>query len=305
METSEPKRSALAAKRHAQGLRRFFRLTKRVPVPAEPLDGVRPVERRTFGWYAAFVGIAVAASVVIFLLTGQDAIGATARFLWSGAVVAANAAIRVVGNLLGVIARGLGFRQLSRLAAVFAGVELGYAGSTVLGDAGVRRAHGLRDKLRAAAVRLRDGWRALPLAAKLFVVVVAIVSQVYLHSILIIFPVAFLVPVVRQVWVRSADFLLGGWYWRTFGRLHRRIATQIGRLPGLRGIVGAIRLMRLRYLCAWRRWRYDPQYQKENSKRRRLSLIAPVRLLWRGELDAYVGRPLLAGRPQTQTDKAA
>lgn len=278
------------------------------PLPradGKPGDDVRPVERRTFGWYAAFIFVAVAASVAVFLLTGQDAIGATARFLWSGAIVALNAALRVMGSLLGVIARGLGFRQLSRIAAIFAGVELGYAGSTVLGDAGVRRAHGLREKIRTGAVRLRDGWRALPLAVKLLIVVAAIASQVYLHSVLIIFPVAFLVPVVRQVWVRSADFFLGGWYWRTFGRMHRRIAARIRRLPVVRSVVGGMRVMRIRYLCAWRRWRYDPQYRKAHSKRRRLSLIEPARLLWRGELDTYIGRPLLSGSAKAQTDKAA
>jgi hypothetical protein len=306
METSEPKRSTLAANGRAHVLRRFLRRPKRIQqTSGEPADGVRPVERRTFGWYAAFIGIAVGASVVIFLLTGQDAIGATARFLWSGAIVALNATLRVVGSLLGVVARGLGFRQLSRIAAVVAGVELGYAGSTLLGDAGVRRAHSLRKKIRASAVRLRDGWRALPLALKLAIVIGAIASQVYLHSVLIIFPVAFLVPVVRQVWVRSADFFLGGWYWRTFGRMHRRIAARVSRLPLVRSVVGAMRLIRIRYLCAWRRWRYDPRYQKKNSRRRRVSLVEPVRLLWRGDLDTYVGRPLLSGRGDARTDKAA
>ncbi len=306
METSEPKRSALAAGGRMRVLRRFLRQAKRAQQTSdEPLDGVRPVERRTFGWYAAFIGIAVGASIVIFLLTGQDVIGATARFLWSGAIVALNATLRVVGSLLGVVARGLGFRQLSRLGAVVAGVELGYAGSTLFGDAGVRRAHSLRAKIRAGAVRLRDGWRALPLAVKLLVVIGAIASQVYLHSVLIIFPVAFLVPVVRQIWVRSADFFLGGWYWRTFGRMHRRIAARISQLPVVRGVVDVTRLIRLRYLCAWRRWRYDPRYQRAHSSRRRISLIEPVRLLWRGELDAYVGRPLLSGRTHERNDKAA
>jgi hypothetical protein len=275
--------------------------------PPEPDDvrGVQPVQRRSFGWYAAFILIAVGASAAIYLLTGLDAIGATARFLWSGAVIAANTVLRLLGSLIGVIARGLGFRQLSRVAAVLAGVELGYAGSTVFGDAGVRRAHGWREKLRAGAVRVRDWWRDLPFLLKLLVVGVAIASQIYLHSLLIVFPVAFLVPAVRQVWVRTADFVLGGWYWRTFGRLHRRISARLRRLPVVRSAVGATRVMRIRYLCAWRRWRYDPKYRKARSSRRRLSMIEPVRLLWRGELDTYIGRPLLSGRRKTKPDKAA
>jgi hypothetical protein len=272
---------------------------------ASPSESARPRERRTFGWYAAFASILIAAFVVIDGLTGLDAIGATARFLWAGAVVAFNAIVRVVGSLMGVIARGLGLRQLSRAAAVVAGVELGYAVSTVMGDAGVRRAHDWRDKLRAGLVRLRDLWNGLPLTAKLLVVFVLIASQVYLHSILIIFPIAFLVPVVRQVWVRSADFFLGGWYWRTFGRLHRRIARRLRDLWGVRHAVGAARVARIRYLCAWRRWRYDPKYRKAASSKRRLSLIEPLRLWRHGDLDVYVGRPLLSGRRAHAPTKSA
>jgi hypothetical protein len=165
-----------------------------------------------------------------------------------------------------------------------------------MGDAGVKRAHDWRDKVRAGLVRLRDGWNALPFFAKLAAVIALIASQVYLHSLLIIFPVAFLVPVVRQIWVRSADFFLGAWYWRTFGRWHRRIARRLKTLPGVRHAVGAARVARIRYLCAWRRWRYDPKYHKAASAKRQLSLIEPVRLWRHGDLDLYVGRPLLSGR---------
>lgn len=263
----------------------------------------QPAQRRTFGWYAAFVFILVAAFIVIYFLTGRDALGATARFLWNAAVFAVEGTARVLGSLAGVIARGLGFRQLSRLSAVVAGIGLGYAGSAVLGDKGVRRAQGWRASVRAGVIYLREGWRALPLALKLLSVFVLIASQVYLHSVLIVFPVAFLVPVVRRIWVQAADITLGGWYWRTFGRAHRRIAAWARRLPVVRGMIGALRVARIRYLCAWRLWRYDPRYRKA-SARRRLSLIEPVRLWRRGKLDAYIGRPLLSGRATAQVDTA-
>lgn len=257
--------------------------------------GLEPAQRRTFGWYAAFAAICVAAIAVIYLLTGMDALGATARFLWNGAVFAFNGLFRVLSSLIAVIARGLGLRQVSRLSTVIGGIGLAYAGSAVLGDKGVRRAQGWRAKMRAAFVFLRDGWRRLPLIAKILVVIVLITSQVYLHAVLIVFPIAFLVPVIRRIWVQVADVALGGWYRRTFGGLHRRMMARLRRLPGVRAAIGAVRVARIRYLCAWRLWRYHPRYRTA-SARRKLSLIEPIRLWRRGELDAYIGQPLLSGR---------
>jgi hypothetical protein len=267
-------------------------------------SGGEPTQRRTFGWYAAFVVILVVAILAIYFLTGRDALGATARFVWNGVVFAFNGILRVVGSLAGVIARGLGFRQISRVSAVVAGIGLGYAGSALLGDKGVRRAQGWRATLRAAIVYLRELWRVMPLWAKLVTVFVLIASQVYLHSLLIVFPIAFLVPVVRRLWVQAADIALGGWYWQNFGRLHRRIVSRLRRLPLVRGMIGALRVARIRYLCAWRLWRYDPRYRKGLGKRQ-LSLIEPMRLWRRGELDRYVGRPLLAGRAKAEPERQA
>jgi hypothetical protein len=264
--------------------------------------GVEPAQRRTIGWYVVFVVILVVAILAIYFLTGRDALGATARFAWNGLVFAFNAILRVVGSLAGVIARGLGFRQISRVSAIVAGIGLGYAGSALLGDRGVRRAQGWRAKLRAAILYLRDTWGVMPLWAKLATVFVLIASQVYLHSLLIVFPIAFLVPVVRRIWVQAADIALGGWYWRTFGRLHSRVASRISHLPLVRSVIGALRVARIRYLCAWRLWRYDPRYRKGLGKRQ-LSLIEPIRLWRRGELDRYIGRPLLAGCAMAEPER--
>jgi hypothetical protein len=71
--------------------------------------------RRGFGWYATFVLLALIAFVTIYYFTGRDALGATARFLWNGVVLAGEALINLLSGLLGLLARGMGWRRLSRL----------------------------------------------------------------------------------------------------------------------------------------------------------------------------------------------
>jgi hypothetical protein len=270
----------------------------------KPVHGFEPAQRRTIGWYALFVGVSAAAIAAIYFLTGEDALGATARFVWNGIVFAFNALFRVLGSLSAVIARGLGFRQLSRLSTIVGSIGLTYAGSAVMSEKGVRRAQGWRAKVRAAFIAAREFWRRLPLAVKIAVVIVMIASQIYLHAVLILFPIAFLVPVVRRVWVQVADVTLGGWYWQTFGAWHRRFVARLRRMPVVRGAIGAVRVARIRYLCAWRLWRYHPRYRAA-SARRKLSLIEPVRLWHRGELDLYVGRPLFGTRAKRDGERAA
>jgi len=67
-------------------------------------------------------------------------------------------------------------------------------------------------------------------------------------------------------------------------------------MPVIRPIRGWLRLTRLRYLCAWRTWRYNPRYLHADGHRHAVSLIEPMRLWWHNELDRYVGHPLLAGQ---------
>ncbi len=252
--------------------------------------------RKGKGWYATFALLVVVAFVVIYALTGQDALGAAGRFIWNGLVVTANGVIRVAGSLLQMLARGVGWRRLSRLATVFTGVGLGYAASVVVSDSTVGKARGWRGKLQAAIRTAREKWQNLPLVVKLLIVVGLIASQIYLHFFLVVFPIAFLVPVVRKLWIRAADAVFGSWYWKTFGNAHRSTMSVMRRLPFVRPITEGFRLLRLRYLYAWRLWRYDPRYRDPESSARRVSLIEPIRLWWRGELDGYVGRPLLSGR---------
>lgn len=257
------------------------------------------------GWYAAFAFLIVVAFVAIHALTGQDAIGAAARFLSNGIVLIRNVVARSVGSLLNLLAQGVGLRRLSRFFAAGASVGLGYAASVVVSDKTVRQARGWRGKLHAAVAFSRTTWQAAPLFAKVAAVVCLIASQVYLHFFLVVFPIAFLIPTVRRIWVRAADMMFGSWYWKTFGLTHRKVVASIRNLPVTRTLFSAARLMRLRYLSAWRVWRYDPRYRDPASQARFVSLIEPWRLLRRGELDRYIGRPLLGGRDRTPTIKVA
>lgn len=255
----------------------------------------------TFGWYVTFAVILVAASLAVYGLTGEEAIGAAVRFLWNGLALTVNVLMRLLASLLALVAKGVGWRRLSRLASSVGQIGLGYAGSLVVGDQGVRRARGWREKLRAVIHIMRARWIALPLYGKLAVVGFLIVTQLYVHSLLIVFPIAFLVPVVRRLWVQAADIAFGAWYWRTFGRWHFRIVTALETMPGPRHLLGATRLARLRYLCAWRLWRYDPKYRDAIRDHRRVDLVEPLRLWRSGALDVYIGRPLLSGRRRTES----
>ena len=112
------------------------------------------------------------------------------------------------------------------------GVGLSYSGGVILSERGVRRAKGWTGKLRLALATLHRRWLALHLVWKLAIVAVLIASQVYLHFLLILFPIAFLMPVVRRLWVQAADVLLGRWYWKAFGRTHRAVVAFLRRSPG-------------------------------------------------------------------------
>lgn len=257
------------------------------------------------GWYVTFVVIAVVASVGVWALTGQDALGAAVRFLWNGLALLVNMVVRLFGSLVGLLARGVGWRRLSRIANVIGGIGLGYAASVVVSDDKVQRARNWRSRLRMMITIARNRWQTLPMVWKLFVVGVLIASQVYLHTILILFPIAFLVPLVRRLWVRVADLAFGTWYWKTFGMRHRSLVSRLRALPGLRHVIGWGRLTRIRYLTAWRLWRYHPRYRLVDSPRRQVNFVEPVKLWWRCELDSYIDSPLLAGRRESRCAQEA
>jgi len=248
------------------------------------------------GWYATFICLAIVACLAVGYVTGIDALAATARFAWNALAAISNAAFRATGQLLGLLAKGVGWRRLTRFSHVVGSVGLSYSGSVVLSERRLRQAQGWTGKLKRAVAAARMRWLALHLTWKLAIVVALIASQVYLHSLFIVFPIAFLVPVVRRIWVQTADLVFGSWYWRTFGPTHRALASHLRRVPVVRQMVGATRVARIRYLYAWRLWRYDPRYRDAQTSKRRLSLAEPLRLWRKGQLDGYIGRPLLKSR---------
>jgi hypothetical protein len=266
------------------------------PGPVKP-RGLAQDKRLAKGpsWYVTFFALALVLFIGIGVLTGVDAIGASTRFVWDVLAAVFNSTLRAAAGLLALLAKGIGWRRLSRIATAVAGVGLSYSGGVVLSDRGLRRAKGWTGKLKLLIATLRQRWLALPLVWKLAIVVVLIASQLYLHFLLILFPIAFLVPVVRRLWVRAADLLVGSWYWKAFGRRHRATVAYLRRQPGVRHAIGARRLVRIRYLRAWRLWKYDPRYRCPETGKHEVSFIEPVRLWWRGELDGYVGRHLLCG----------
>ena len=131
------------------------------------------------GWYVSFALIAIVAFVGIGAATGQDALAAAARIFWNAFAFLINGLIRVFGSLLGLIAKGVGWRRLTRVANTICGIGLGYAASVVLSEEKVRRARGWRGKLRAAIASIRDRWQALHLFWKLVIVAALIASQIY------------------------------------------------------------------------------------------------------------------------------
>jgi hypothetical protein len=263
------------------------------------------MSRRSVGWYATFAVLAIAVFAAVYAFTGDSAVAAAARFLWNALVFLVNGVIRLFGGLTLVLAKGVGLRRLSRLATLLTGVGLAYAGGLILSDDKLKRAQGWRGKIKAAATLASRRWRGLHLAWKLAIVAGLIASQLYLHFLLIVFPIAFLVPVVRRLWIQIVDLVFGSWYWRTFGHLHRAAVAALESMPGPRHAIGATRLWRIRYLCAWRLWKYDAAYRDPETGEREVSFAEPVRLWWRGRLDRYVGRPLLAGRRREPVEPMA
>jgi hypothetical protein len=253
------------------------------------------------GWYVIFSAIGLGAFLGIDYFTGADAIAGTARFAWNAIAAAGNALLRVSSGFLALVAKGVGWRRLSRLSTALLSVGLGYSASVLLSDSSVKRAKGWTGKLKELLMLARQHWLALPLIVKLAIVAALIASQLYLHSLLVLFPIAFLVPVVRRLWVQSADLVLGGWYWRTFGQAHRGLLRILRKMFGVREMIGATRLLRLRYLYAWRLWKHHPRYRCPDTNQRIVSLLEPIRLWRRGELDAYIGRPLLGGHSARAT----
>ena len=132
----------------------------------------RRKRRDGFGWYVTFVLIAVVAFFALSAVTGQEALAAALRVIWNGFALVANLIMRGLGSLLSLIARGVGWRRLTRIANVIGGIGLGYAASVVFDDEKVRKARGWRGQLRAAIGVAKAWWQNLRLIWKLVIVAV-------------------------------------------------------------------------------------------------------------------------------------
>lgn len=259
---------------------------------------------KTLGWYVTFLLLAIGACLIVSAYTGLDIVAGTARFAWNILAVAANSILKLTGGFLALVAKGVGWRRLSRVSVSLTSVGLSYSGGLLLSEPHLAKARGWTGALKRAVAEARGRWLRLPLVGKCAVVATLIASQLYLHSVLIVFPIAFLVPVVRRIWVQTADLAFGKWYWKTLGHAHRAVVGGLRRMPVVREIIGGTRLVRLRYLCAWRLWKYDPRYRRIDGRTRRVSFIEPFRLWGRRELDRYVDRPLLGGRSSSENNGA-
>jgi hypothetical protein len=145
------------------------------------------MKRRSVGWTGTFVALVIVIFLTVQYVTGYDAIGAAARFLWNVVALIVNGVMRMVSGLAGAFARSIGLRRLGHFATTLTGVGLGYAGSVILNDAKLARAHGWRDKLRLAIAHAHDRWHDLHIIWKLLLVAGLIASQVYLQFLLIVF----------------------------------------------------------------------------------------------------------------------
>ena len=160
---SAPKRRCSTRRGHARPRRR----RSIGPIADGALrDRAAPIDERRLargrGWYATFLVLALLLFVVVDHFTGLDVVAATSRFLWNALALAANSATRAAGGLLALLAKGVGWRRLSRLATVIMGVGLSYSGGVILSDRGLRRAKGWTGRLKALAATLRNRWLHLP-----------------------------------------------------------------------------------------------------------------------------------------------
>jgi hypothetical protein len=129
------------------------------------------------GWYATFFALAFILTVTVGYVTGLDAVAATSRFLWNATALITNGTLRAAGGLLLLLARGIGWRRLARLATAIMGVGLSYSGGIFLSERQLRRAKGWTGTLSALLAQTRIRWLGLPLAWKIAIVALLIARQ--------------------------------------------------------------------------------------------------------------------------------
>jgi hypothetical protein len=270
------------------------------PMTAAPAPLPPTPAQAHIGWQAslaAFV-VLVGAAAVIDVVTGINAIAATARIVWNGFVFAVLWSARSLEALVALIAR----RRAWRVTSFLTSVGFGYAGRVFLSAEHSREVLGWRDRIRAVVAQVRHRWLALSTAHKLLVAATLVIAQLAFlpaaAEYLVLFPVGFMIrPMVlgvRKLYSWIGDLIFGRVYWQYCGRAHNAVVRRCGRLVPVKAVSGASRLLRLQYLTAWRLWKYQPRYRDESGELW-VSVAEPFRLWKNHKLDIYVGHPLLAG----------
>jgi hypothetical protein len=237
--------------------------------------------------------------IALSFLTDINTIGATGRFAWNAVIAALLAGTRGLDTVLAYVLR----RRIWRMTSFFTTIGLGYSGNVVLTQAQLKRAKGWHGTFRKYTTRMRKDWNALGTTWKCLGVAVLIATQIALLPVIsqyvLLIPIGFMIPVVangaRRFYAWMADSIFGATYWRYFGSTHRAALRKARTLALLHGLRGGVRLIRMRYLSAWRLWKYDPQY-RDPSGELWVSLFEPIRLWRERKLDLYIGRPLFAGK---------
>jgi hypothetical protein len=237
--------------------------------------------------------------VALSFLLDVSTIGATGRFAWNAVMAAVLVSARGLDTIAAFVLR----RRIRRLASFFTTVGLGYSGNVILTHAQLQRAKGWRGTFRKHVTRLRNSWRALGTPWKCLLVALMIAMQVVLLPVIseyvLLIPIGFMIPLVangaRRFYAWMAESIFAASYRRYLGSTHRAALRSLRALAPLHGVRGAVRLLRMRYLAAWRLWKYDPRY-RDPSGELWVSFFEPIRLWRERKLDRYIGRPLFARR---------
>jgi hypothetical protein len=256
---------------------------------------------RKIAWrlWALSLALILIVLVALSFLIDVNAIGATGRFAWNAVIAALLTSARGLDTVLAYVLR----RRIRRGVSFFTAIGLGYSGHVILTHAQLERAKGWHGIFRKYATRMRNDWRALGTTWKFLCVAVMITTQIALLPVIsqyvLLIPIGFMIPIVanaiRRIYAWAADSIFGATYRRYFGSTHRAALRKLRTLAPVHGLRGGVRLIRMRYLAAWRLWKYDPQY-RDPSGELWVSVFEPIRLWRERKLDLYIGRPLLAGK---------
>ncbi|RJR13356.1 hypothetical protein C4585_02245 [Candidatus Parcubacteria bacterium] len=254
--------------------------------------------KNRFTWLLATLVALGIVMVVVALTTDMNPIGVAISFLYRSLAY-------------GVMWVVNGFRQIALLfisrrawatVSALASVGLWYALRVFLSDEHMKKFHGWRERFRQLLARASGWWNGLGTWKKIGLIVSIIYLQIVLLPVvseyIVLFPVrtvaTILINIAKRVYGTLGETIFGALYRKYFGKIHNKVVHRARAIWVIQTVRGSRRYIRLQNLTAWRIWMYDPRYRDGSGKRWR-SLIEPVRLWRRGELEKYRRRPLLSG----------